>query len=33
MFDTNKLEWIREPKDYKILNNKIEIVTNPHTDL
>ena len=26
-------KWIREPKDYVITNEKIEIITNPHTDL
>ena len=28
-----ELEWIREPKEYKILDDKIEIITEPHTDL
>lgn len=32
-FDINKLEWTREPKDYSISADKIEIITNPHTDL
>ena len=32
-FDTNKLKWIREPDNYSIDNNKIEIITEPHTDL
>ena len=32
-FDVNKLEWAREPKDYLITPDKIEIITNPHTDL
>ena len=32
-FDVNKLEWTREPKDYLIASDKIEILTNPHTDL
>lgn len=27
------LKWIREPESYKIENDKIEIVTKPHTDL
>ena len=31
--DINKLKWTREPKDYSISNEKIEIVTNPYTDL
>ena len=26
-------KWIREPKDYVITNEKIQIITNPHTDL
>lgn len=33
MFDVKKLEWTRTPKSYKIENDKIEIVTNPRTDL
>ncbi len=32
-FDVNKLQWIREPADYSISAERIEIVTNPHTDL
>ena len=32
-FDANKLEWTREPKDYSIASDKIEIITNPYTDL
>ena len=32
-FDVNKLEWTREPKDYSIASDKIEIITNPYTDL
>ena len=32
-FDVNKLVWTREPADYKISEDKIEITTNPHTDL
>ena len=31
--DLKNLYWIREPKDYKIEENRIEIVTKPHTDL
>ena len=26
-------KWTREPKQYSISENKIEIITNPHTDL
>lgn len=33
MFDINKLEWTRAPKDYIINGNTIEIITKPHTDL
>lgn len=32
-FDINKLKWTREPKDYKIDSDKIEITTKPYTDL
>lgn len=32
-FDINKLKWIREPKKYSINENKIEMITVPHTDL
>lgn len=31
--DTSKLNWIRQPKNYSIFNDKVEIVTVPHTDL
>ncbi len=31
--DYNQFKWIREPKDYKIINDTIEITTKPHTDL
>ena len=31
--DLTKFQWIREPKSYKITQDKIEIVTKPHTDL
>ena len=33
MFDTSKLTWTREPADYSIGKDRIEIVTRPHTDL
>ncbi|SER01550.1 hypothetical protein SAMN02910369_02885 [Lachnospiraceae bacterium NE2001] len=29
----DKLKWIREPKDYRIDSDRIEITTEPHTDL
>ena len=32
-FDIHKLQWTREPADYTIADDKIEIVTMPHTDL
>ena len=31
--DTAKWNWTREPKNYSITDNKIEIITAPHTDL
>lgn len=31
--DFNNLKWIREPHKYRITENEIEIVTEPHTDL
>ena len=33
IFDTNKLQWTREPADYTITADKIEIITSPYTDL
>ena len=32
-FDVTKLKWIREPKKFKICEDRIEIITEPHTDL
>lgn len=32
-FDTNNLKWTRFPQSYNITADKIQIVTNPHTDL
>ena len=32
-FDVSKLEWTRKPKHFSIDSDRIEIVTNPHTDL
>ena len=32
-FDTTKLRWTREPANFTISADKIEIVTKPHTDL
>ena len=33
IFDVTKLLWTREPADYTITADKIEITKNPHTDL
>ena len=32
-FDVRKLEWTRVPADYSICDDRIEIVSAPHTDL
>ncbi|MBQ3136525.1 MAG: DUF1349 domain-containing protein [Clostridia bacterium] len=32
-FDIKNLKWTREPSDYSISDDKIEIITKPHTDL
>ena len=32
-FDVSKLEWTREPESFSISEEKIEIVTKPHSDL
>lgn len=32
-FDITKLEWTREPADYIISEDKIDIITTPHSDL
>ena len=32
-FDVNRLKWTREPESYKMAEEKIEIITKPHTDL
>lgn len=32
-FDTGKLEWTRQPRDYTIDDDRITIVTKPNTDL
>lgn len=29
----NKFSWIREPKNWNVDNDKLEIITDPHTDL
>lgn len=33
MFDTARLEWTREPENYRISQDIIEITTEPHTNL
>jgi len=32
-FSVNDFKWTREPEGYSIADDKIEIVTKPHTDL
>ena len=32
-WNVKELQWIRQPKSWEITPDKIEIVTNPHTDL
>lgn len=31
--DTKSLQWTREPENYTITEDKVEIITQPHTDL
>ena len=31
--DIKKFKWTKTPKQYNIADDKIEIITNPHTDL
>ena len=33
ILDINEMKWTREPKQYSIASDKIEIITEPHTDL
>lgn len=33
ILDINKMKWTREPKQYSIASDKIEIITEPYTDL
>ena len=33
IFDVKQLQWLREPMAHTISDNKIEIITKPHTDL
>jgi len=32
-WDSSKLQWVREPRQYTVTEDKIEIFTEPHTDL
>ena len=32
-FDVSQLQWTREPENHRISAEKIEIITQPHTDL
>lgn len=32
-FNIKDLKWTREPKSYSITEDKIEVITNPNTDL
>lgn len=32
-FNINKFKWTREPAEYSLKEDKIEIITKPHTDL
>ena len=31
--NTKEMKWIREPKQYEVTEDKVEIITEPHTDL
>lgn len=33
MFDISKMKWVREPRNYSINQECVEMVTAPHTDL
>lgn len=32
-FNSSKLKWVRQPKEFYISSDKIEIITEPYTDL
>ena len=32
-FDAKNLQWTREPEEYSITQERIEIITKAHTDL
>ena len=31
--NTNNMKWLRAPKQFTVTEDKIEIITEPHTDL
>ena len=31
--NTKEMKWIRKPKQYEVTGDKVEIITEPHTDL
>ena len=31
--NTKEMKWIREPKQYEVTEDRVEIITEPHTDL
>ena len=31
--DASSMEWIRKPKSFQVTKDKVEIMTEPHTDL
>lgn len=32
-FDAKQMQWTRPPEKYTVAEDKVEIVTEPHTDL
>ena len=32
-FEINHLQWTREPERFTVSDDKVEIITKPHTDL
>ncbi len=32
-FNIKNMKWVREPKEYTVADDRIEIITSPHTDL
>ena len=31
--NAKEMKWIREPKQYEVTEDRVEIITEPHTDL